>query len=71
MFGVRTIVIGRDLLRGDAKAVRNAPLVHASDTIAAAIAASSGKVPRKAGILITAISALNTVLALAARRSSR
>jgi len=71
MFGVRTVLIGRDLLRGKPDAIRVAPLIHASDTIAAALAAASGKVPRRAGILIVAISALNTVLALAGRRSER
>lgn len=71
MFGVRTVLMGRNLLRGDADAIRAAPLIHASDTIAAALAAASGKLPRRAGILIIAISALNTVLALVARRSER
>jgi hypothetical protein len=68
MFGVRTIVIGRDLWRGDPGAVRAAPLIHASDTVAAALAAASGRVPRRTAALITAISALNTLLALASRR---
>jgi hypothetical protein len=71
MFGVRTVVIGRDLMRGEPGAVRAAPLVHASDTVAAALAAASGKVPRRTAVLITAISALNTLLALASRRRSR
>jgi hypothetical protein len=71
MFGVRTVLIGRDVFRGEPRALRAAPLIHASDTIAAALAAASGKMPRRAGVLITAISALNTVLALAARRSGR
>jgi hypothetical protein len=71
MFGVRTIVIGRDLWRGDAHAIRAAPLIHASDTVAATLAAASGKVPRRTAALIVAISALNTVLALASRRRTR
>jgi hypothetical protein len=71
MFGVRTIVMGRDLFRGEPHAVQAAPLVHASDTIAAALAAASGKLPRRAGVLIVGISALNTALAVAARRDSR
>ena len=71
MFGVRTVLIGRDVFRGEPGAVRAAPFIHASDTVAAALAATSGKLPRRAGILITAISALNTALALAARRSER
>jgi len=71
MFGVRTIVIGRDLWQGDERAVRVAPLVHATDTAAAALAAATGKIPRRTGSLITAISALNTVLALLSRRAGR
>ena len=71
MFGMRTVLIGRDVFRGEPRAIRAAPLIHASDTIAAALAAASGKVPRRTGIIITAISAVNTVLALAARRSER
>lgn len=71
MFGVRTVVIGRDLFHGDERAVHAAPLIHASDTLAAAALAASGKVPRRTGVLVTAISAVNTVLAVAARRSAR
>jgi hypothetical protein len=72
MFGIRTLLIARDLLGPDeharAKALRHAPLIHASDTLAAALAAASGKLPRRAAVLITGISAVNTALALAARR---
>jgi hypothetical protein len=71
MFGIRTVVIGRDLLAGDERAARAAVLVHASDTLAAAGAAASGTLPRRTGVLITSISALNTALALALRRSAR
>lgn len=69
MFGVRTILIALDLLRGAgpvrAQAVRVAPIVHASDLVAAAIASRSGLVPRRTGALIVVISAINTLLALA------
>jgi hypothetical protein len=72
MFGARTIVIGCELFARDeqvrAQAVRVAPLIHASDTAAAVLAAASGRVPRRAGSLITCISAANTALALLARR---
>jgi hypothetical protein len=71
MFGIRTILVGRDLWHGDEKAVRAAPLVHASDTAAAALAARSGKLPPRAGRLITAISAFNTLLAVIQRPSRR
>jgi hypothetical protein len=71
MFGVRTVVIGWSLLRGEKRALRAAPIVHASDTVAAALAARSGRLPRRAGVLLTAISAANTLLALAARGGGR
>lgn len=71
MFGIRTVLIGRDLWRGDENAVRAAPLIHASDTVAAALAARSGKLPPRAGTLITAISAFNTLLAVLHRRAAR
>jgi hypothetical protein len=71
MFGIRTVVIGADLLRGDERSVQSAVAVHASDTLAAAALARSGKIARRTGVLITAISALNTVLAVTARKRAR
>jgi len=75
MFGVRTIFIGADLLlkKGDARAetVRTAAFIHGSDTLSAALAALSGQLPRGAGLMITAISAVNTGLALYARRGNK
>jgi hypothetical protein len=70
LFGVRTVVIGADLLRSErrADALREAVLIHGSDTLAAGIAAFSGRLPAKVGLSITLISALNTVLALLASR---
>lgn len=69
MFGVRTVLIGLDLFRGvgpkRSHAVKVAPVVHVSDTVAAVLAARSGKVARSTGALIVAISALNTLLSLA------
>lgn len=70
MFGVRTVLIGVDLLtlRGEQRrrAVRTAVLIHAGDTLAAAVAGIRGELPRKAAITTTAISATNTVLAATA-----
>jgi len=68
MFGIRTIVLGVDLLtlrdgelrRADATAV----LIHSVDTVAAAVGGIRGDVPAKAARLTTAISAVNTALAL-------
>jgi hypothetical protein len=71
MFGIRTVLIAADLLvRGEQRreeAVRDAPLIHASDTVAAALAWRSGRLPAGAGATITTISAINTALALYAR----
>lgn len=79
LFGIRTVLIGLDLLRpsspGHAHAVRVAPLIHASDTVSAAISGRSGLLPRRAANQIVTISAVNTLLAivmvLAADRSAR
>jgi hypothetical protein len=72
LFGVRTMLLGLDLLRRNGpvreRAVRVAPLVHMSDTAAAALAGATGQLPRKAAIVATAISGANVVLALVARR---
>lgn len=72
MFGIRTILIGADLLvlGGEARrrSCRLALVIHATDTISAATAGLRGDVPRKAGIITTAISAGNTVLAALAVR---
>lgn len=68
MFGIRTILIALDLLRGGerrSQAIRAAPIIHASDAIAAVIAARSGLVPSTTGRLIVVISTVNTLLALA------
>jgi Animal haem peroxidase len=68
MFGIRTLFLGADLLRpgGERRveALRQAVVIHASDTLAAALAALSGRLPPGSGALITGISALNTALAV-------
>jgi hypothetical protein len=48
-----------------------AAIVHASDVIAASATLRSSTVPRKTAIAATAISSLNTVLALLASRGLR
>jgi hypothetical protein len=72
MFGIRTILIGADLLARDPAvrrhAVRAAVVVHLSDTVSAFVAGASGALPRRAANATTAISALNVVLALLANR---
>lgn len=68
LFGVRTVIIGAELLvrRGErrAEALKLGILIHASDTLAAAMAASSGRLPSGDGRTITIISAVNTALAI-------
>jgi hypothetical protein len=72
MFGIRTILIGADLLAHDSAvrrhALRAAVVVHASDTVSALAAGASGALPRRAARMTTAISAVNVVLALLANR---
>lgn len=73
MFGIRTVLIAADLLlnrsQARAEAVRVAPVIHASDTISAAVAGIRGDLPRRAAIMATLISALNTGLSIAAQPS--
>ncbi|MDX6327073.1 MAG: hypothetical protein QOK15_3427 [Nocardioidaceae bacterium] len=72
MFGIRTVLIGLDLwlLTGDdlRRATRTAVLIHATDTLSAAATTVRGDLPRKEGLVATAISAVNTGLAIAATR---
>jgi hypothetical protein len=72
MFGIRTILIGADLLARDPAvrrhAVRAAIVVHASDTVSAFAGLRSGALPRRAARMTTAISALNVALAVLANR---
>src|ERR1700709_469393 len=62
MFGIRTIVLGADLLGLRAGARRRAGgpafLIHSVDTVAAAVGGLRGDVPVKAARLTTAISAV-------------
>jgi hypothetical protein len=75
MFGVRTVLIGLELLLPDgevrAAAVRVAPVIHASDTASAAFAGLTRQIPARSAVIATSISALNTALALTARAGLR
>ena len=75
LFGVRTILLGRALLTGDPaardRALAEAPLIHAADTATATLLALTGRVTRRSGGLLIAVSAVNTMLALVARRGLR
>ena len=69
MFGIRTILIGLDLLSSDPSVRRHAQqvalLVHASDTASAAAAGLSKQLPARAAVFATGISAINVALAIA------
>jgi hypothetical protein len=71
MFGIRTVLIGAELLlqTGDrrAEAVRRSVVIHAADTLAAFLATLSGNFPKKSRTIVW-ISALNTLLAVLANR---
>ncbi|SFY43278.1 hypothetical protein OH786_00470 [Streptomyces atratus] len=70
LFGIRTILLGLDLLtnRGERLRadLREGVLIHGSDTATAAMLAIRGQVPPRTGALTTLISATNTILAATA-----
>ncbi len=71
LFGVRTIVVGLELLVPDEEvrtsALRYAVPIHASDTLSAALAGIQGQLPSQASIMLVAISGINTALAIFAQ----
>jgi hypothetical protein len=75
LFGVRTVLIGLQLVSRDpavrSRAVDIAPLIHASDVGAAVAAGMGGQVPRRAAVKATAISTVNVLLSLVALREQR
>ena len=75
MFGIRTVVIGVDLvtLAGAPlrRALGQAIIIHASDTVTAASLGLSGRVRRPWAIALTLISAANTGLAVTAYLAER
>jgi hypothetical protein len=68
MFGIRTVLIGTDLLSASPSRRQHAelvaPVVHGSDTVAALLARRRGDLPPGAGALAIAISAVNLALAV-------
>ena len=74
MFGIRTVLMGLDLLSSDtevrAHALRSSVLVHGSDTISAAKAGLTRTLAPRAAVTATAISAVNVALALIASRDA-
>ena len=74
MFGIRTVLMGVDLLSSDPEvrghALRASLLVHGSDTISAAKAGFTRTLAPRAAVTATAISAVNVALALIASRDA-
>jgi hypothetical protein len=74
LFGVRTVLIGLDLL-GDGphvrRAVTAAPLVHGSDVATVVALGAQGAIPPRTARVTTAISAVNLLLALVAAATPR
>lgn len=66
LFGIRTVYLGLDLLVRPQPAAPRDVMIHASDTVTAASLALSGAVPRRTGVVSTAISAVNVALAVLA-----
>src|SRR4051794_12877746 len=74
MFGVRTVVLGLDLLTltgpAQERARTQAVIIHATDTASALLGGLRGDVPPRVARTTVAISAVNTVLAVVAKVSS-
>jgi hypothetical protein len=75
LFGIRTILIGRDLLRESGaerdKAVAEAPIIHGSDTATASLLTVTKAVSPRMGVPLILISGLNTALSVIAARDLR
>lgn len=73
MFGVRTVLLGTELLilKGEQRrrAAQRGILIHASDVLAAAIAGLRGQMPKRVALATVAISSINTYLAITASGS--
>src|SRR5215208_3523866 len=75
MFGVRTVILGCELLFGDAatrrRSARLGIIVHASDTLSAAAGGLRSQLPARVAIPLVAISTVNTGLAVLGSRPVR
>lgn len=76
MFGIRTVLLGRELLLGEPgpglrRALAQAPVIHGADTVTATLLTASGQVPRRTGLSPVAVSLANTVLAVLAGPGGR
>ncbi len=72
LFGIRTVVLGVELLVPDeqlrARALSRGVVIHATDVVAAVLAVAQHQLPRRAAIAAALISLTNTALAVAGRR---
>ena len=75
LFGIRTVVVGAELLLRDPSvrrmALDGAVVIHASDTLAALLGGVRRELPQRQAAMLTALSAGNTALALVARGGLR
>jgi hypothetical protein len=75
MFGIRTVLLGADLtvLSGEPlrRALRQAVIIHGTDTATAATLGLSGRVRARTAIPLTLISLTNTALAVTAYLAAR
>jgi uncharacterized protein YjeT (DUF2065 family) len=71
MFGIRTVVLGLDLLTltgpAQERARTQAVIIHATDTASALVGGLRGDVPPRVARTTVAISAVNTALAVVAK----
>ncbi|MDQ4148452.1 MAG: hypothetical protein M3164_00405 [Actinomycetota bacterium] len=74
LFGIRTVILAGELLIPNrqlrTKALDVAVVIHATDTVSAAMTVFRKELPRRRAVAATAISAVNTLLAVLARRGS-
>lgn len=74
MFGIRTVFLGLDLLTGSPdrkrEAVQRAPIIHATDALAALAAGVTRQLPLRAAATTVGISSVNLALAVAARSAA-
>ncbi len=72
MFGVRTVLLGAELLvlTGEERrrAARRGIVIHGGDVLAAAAAGLRGHLPARAAVATVALSSINTFLAVTASR---
>lgn len=75
LFGIRTVLIGADLIRLHGRdldhALRAAPIIHASDTATVLTLQRKGQLSPERARPLALISGLNTVLAVTAYLASR